>query len=164
MKSVLLILNIGYVSNWFLKIAFLKPPLCLRKQSEIKPNMANRKLTRPACLEMAHPGCQSKGRRTGAAGDGISQSLEKLDRQHVLLTPMQRLKISNAQQDLWRRSNLHVAQPCSPCWLLRALALAFFSRLRSPDPQPTEPSVQRPRIQTRRRVFALFQNISHPPY
>ena len=50
--------------------------------------MTNKILTRPACLEMAHHGCQSKGRRTGAAGDGISHSLEKFDRQHVLLTPM----------------------------------------------------------------------------
>ena len=62
--------------------------------------MTNKILTRPACLEMEHSGCQSKGRRTGAAGDGMSQSLEKFGRQHVLLTHMQRLKISNAQQDL----------------------------------------------------------------
>ena len=69
---------------------------------------------------MAHHGCQSKGRRAGAAGDGISQSLEKLDRQHVLLTPMQCLKISNAKQDLWK-----LVQPaCCPA-LFTLLTLAW---------------------------------------
>ena len=48
--------------------------------------MTDKILTRPACLEMAHHGCQSKGRRTGAAGDGITQSHDKLDTQHVVKT------------------------------------------------------------------------------
>ena len=83
--------------------------------------MTNKILTRPACLEMEHSGCQSKGRRTGAAGDGMSQSLEKFGRQHVLLTTMQRLQISNAQQDLWK-----LVQPacCPALFTLLTLACA----------------------------------------